>query len=311
MKELAAACGLKILAGSRGSARRITSAALSRPSFPFSGKPGKDRGKVQFLGPGALEALSSLPAGRQRKAADGIIGSEGAAVVVPQLSQVPDALTSACRRRNRPLLLVDKPPGPALKALRAFLKERLSLEMSCHGVLMEVLGVGVLIRGPSGIGKSESALDLVMRGHRLIADDLVIIRRADETRLVGRAPEMARSHMEVRGVGIINIEDLFGVSAVLSSKEINLVVDLREWGSHLIADRLGLEEKYCSLLGVKVEHLHVPVSCGRNIAVILEVAARNYLLKARGGFTAKEFERKLARRLSDGDADFRGTHREK
>jgi len=169
--------------------------------------------------------------------------------------------------------------------------------VSVHGVLLEVSGVGILIIGPSGIGKSECALDLVTRGHRLIADDLIIVSRYAE-RVVGRGSDHAGAHMEIRGLGIINIRDLFGVASVLERKSVDLVVDLREWDTLKECDRLGLDEEHYDLLGVRLPYLRIPVSHGRNMAVILEVAARNHLLKAGGCFTAREFDRTLSRRIA-------------
>jgi HPr kinase/phosphorylase len=171
--------------------------------------------------------------------------------------------------------------------------------VSVHGVLLEVSGVGILIIGPSGIGKSECALDLVTRGHRLIADDLIVASRHGEG-IVGRGGDHAGAHMEIRGLGIINIRDLFGVASVLESKSVDLVVDLREWDTLKECDRLGLDEEHYDLLGVRLPYLRIPVSHGRNMAVILEVAARNHLLKAGGCFTAREFDRALSRRLAAG-----------
>ena len=174
--------------------------------------------------------------------------------------------------------------------------------VNVHGVLLEVSGVGILIIGPSGIGKSESALDLVTRGHRLIADDLIIVIRYGEG-VVGRGSDHAGAHMEIRGLGIINIRDLFGVASVLESKSVELVVDLREWETLKECDRLGLDEEHYHLLGIRLPYLRIPVSHGRNMAVILEVAARNHLLKAGGCFTAREFDLALSRRLSAGSEE--------
>ncbi len=163
---------------------------------------------------------------------------------------------------------------------------------------MEVSGVGMLILGPSGIGKSESALDLVMRGHRLIADDMVVIRKTRDGSLEGRGADHSGAHMEIRGLGIINIKDLFGVASVLECTSIELVVNLCEWEQLRDVDRLGLDDEFCDLLDVQVPALRIPVYHGRNMAVILEVAARNHLLKRGGCFTAREFEEALTRRLA-------------
>jgi HPr kinase/phosphorylase len=194
------------------------------------------------------------------------------------------------------------PEGPAGNPSRKTAgREDQSVETTVHGVLMEVSGVGVLILGPSGIGKSESALELVMRGHRLIADDLIVVDRIGEETLLGRGADHSGAHMEIRGLGIINIKDLFGVASVLECRKVELVVDLREWKSLQDCDRLGLEEEHYDLLGIRLPYLRLPVSHGRNMAVILEVAARNHLLKKGGCFTAREFERSLARRLAGGE----------
>lgn len=188
-------------------------------------------------------------------------------------------------------------------------EEEAAATASIHGVLLEVSGVGILIVGPSGIGKSESALDLVTRGHRLIADDLIIVSRYGD-RVVGRGSDHAGTHMEIRGLGIINIRDLFGVASALESKSVDLVVDLREWDTLKECDRLGLDEEHYDLLGIRLPYLRIPVSHGRNMAVILEVAARNHLLKAGGCFTAREFDRALSRRLVGSDEESKGQEEE-
>lgn len=185
-------------------------------------------------------------------------------------------------------------------------RERDDGQASVQGVLLEVSGVGILIIGPSGIGKSECALDLVTRGHRLVADDLIVARRLGK-RVVGRGSDHAGAHMEIRGLGIINIRDLFGVASVLERRAIELVVDLREWESLGECDRLGLDELHYDLLDVRLPYLKIPVYHGRNMAVILEVAARNHLLKTGGCHTAREFDRDLARRLAHGGGEEGGT----
>jgi HPr kinase/phosphorylase len=162
-------------------------------------------------------------------------------------------------------------------------------------VLVQIFGVGVLILGPSAIGKSESALELVTRGHRLIADDMVIVHRGESHALMGSGSGLARYHMEIRGIGIIDVKELYGVAAVLAAAEIELIVELEPWQAGADYDRLGLEEHYRKLLDVAVPHLRVPVSPGRNIAVILEVAARNHLLKKQGYHSARELQRRLLR----------------
>jgi HPr kinase/phosphorylase len=170
---------------------------------------------------------------------------------------------------------------------------------SIHAVLMDVLGVGVLLLGKSGIGKSEAALDLIMRGHRLVADDLVEVRRTSGEVLVGWASELIKHHMEVRGLGIINIKDMFGVAAVRDEKKIELVLELTRWDATETHDRLGLDEMVYPILEVPVPLLRIPVSPGRNVSSLIEVAARNRLLQVRGHHSAREFQERLDRALAD------------
>lgn len=172
-------------------------------------------------------------------------------------------------------------------------------ETCLHGVLIDVLGVGILIQGKSGIGKSECALELIMRGHRLVADDIVDIRQEGEDILIGCGSDIIKHHMEVRGLGIINIKDLFGVAAIREQKKIELVVLLEEWDDDKEYDRLGVKEKTSDILGVPVPMLEVPVRPGRNISLLLEVAARNQLLKYQGHHSARDFLEHLSDQISD------------
>ena len=164
-----------------------------------------------------------------------------------------------------------------------------------HAVLLDVLGLGILITGESGIGKSECALDLIVRGHRLVADDTVEVRRRAETILIGTCPELTRHHMELRGLGVINIKDLFGIASTRSSKRVELVVQLERWDPAREYDRLGLDDEHYEILGLRVPLIRMPVAPGRNIAILVEVAARNQLLRARGHHAARD----LAARLDD------------
>ena len=171
-------------------------------------------------------------------------------------------------------------------------------EATLHGVLVDVYGIGVLLLGESGTGKSECALDLVTRGHRLVADDVVEVIRESDGIVIGRGPGRIRHHMEVRGLGIINIQDLFGVAAIRYRKRIELVILLEAWRPQEEYDRLGVEEQTYPILGVAVPTLRIPVSAGRNIAILVEVAARNHLLKLMGVHAARNF----AAHLSEGEA---------
>lgn len=173
-------------------------------------------------------------------------------------------------------------------------EERNPCETALHGVLLDVYGIGVLLLGESGTGKSECALDLITRGHRLVADDIVEIVRESDQIVIGRGPARIRHHMEVRGLGIINIRDLFGVAAIRYRKRIELVIQLELWRAEEEYDRLGLEEQSHSILGVPIPMLRIPVSAGRNVAILVEVAARNHLLKLMGVHAARTFAAHLS-----------------
>jgi HPr kinase/phosphorylase len=177
---------------------------------------------------------------------------------------------------------------PFIRQLATFLEERLAPRVQRHGVLVDVFGLGVLILGDSGIGKSECALDLIDRGHRLVADDVVEIRRISDT-LVGASPALTRYHMEVRGLGLINIEHLYGVSALRMTKSIDLVVNLERWEPGREYERLGVQDQRHGLLDVEVPFVAIPVAPGRNVALLVEVAARTRLLKERGVDAARSF----------------------
>ena len=205
-------------------------------------------------------------------------------------------------RANVPILRTPVPTAAAIGKLTAVLEDRLAHREIIHGVLIDILGLGVLIVGESGIGKSECALDLVVRGHRLVADDTVEVRRRSESIVIGACPELTRHHMEVRGLGLINIRDLFGVASTRTSKRIELVVQLDRWDAAREYDRLGLEEAWYDLMGLKVPVIRMPVATGRNLAILVEVAARNQLLRMRGINAARELVARLDASLAQGSA---------
>ena len=193
----------------------------------------------------------------------------------------------------------------AIAKIGTLLDDALAVREVMHGVLMDILGLGVLIVGESGIGKSECALDLVVRGHRLVADDTVEVRRRGETAVIGTCPELTRHHMEVRGLGVINIRDLFGVASTRTSKRVELVVQLERWDPDHEYDRLGLDENVFDLFGVKVPLIRMPVAPGRNLAILVEVAARNQLLRSRGLNAARDLVTRLEQQLRLEETDTR------
>ncbi|MHB8879103.1 MAG: HPr(Ser) kinase/phosphatase, partial [Myxococcaceae bacterium] len=223
-----------------------------------------------------------------------------ACVVVTKNLDLPQALVDECNRAPLALLKTPMLSSTFIQQVQAFLEEALTASASLHGVLMDVFGVGILLLGKSGIGKSEIALDLVMRGHRLVADDIVDVTRRKVGSVYGAGNAIIKHHMEIRGLGIINIKDLFGVAAVRESKKIELVIELVEWDSEHEYDRLGVEEQKFPVVGVEVPMAVVPVRPGRNMTTIVEVAARNHLLKLQGHHSAREFAERLNRAIAEG-----------
>jgi HPr kinase/phosphorylase len=221
-------------------------------------------------------------------------------VVTAGFHPPPEVLSEADRARL-PVMKTRAATPLVMSRLSDALDVYLAARAVVHGVLMDILGLGVLIIGESGIGKSECALDLVVRGHRLVADDTVEVRRRGETTLIGTCPDLTRHHMEVRGLGVINIRDLFGVAAIRTSKRVELVVQLERWDPHREYDRLGLDESRHDILGLKVPLIRMPVAPGRSLAVLVEVAARNQLLRARGLNAASDLAERLNRSIRDKD----------
>jgi HPr kinase/phosphorylase len=212
----------------------------------------------------------------------------------------PPELVEEAARSRLPLLKTASSTPTAIAKIEAVLEDTLAERTVLHAVLMDILGLGVLIAGESGIGKSECALDLIVRGHRLVADDTVEVRRRAETVLIGTCPELTRHHMELRGLGVINVKELFGIASTRSSKRIELVVQLERWMPAREYERLGLDDEFYEILGLRTPLIRMPVAPGRNIAILVEVAARNQLLRARGHHAARELAERLERSLRAG-----------
>jgi len=223
-------------------------------------------------------------------------------VLVTDGLALPPEVTAEAEHAGVPLLRTPAATPIAIARLTSYLEDLLAERIIVHAVLMDILGLGVLVVGESGIGKSECALDLVLRGHRLVADDTVEIRRRAESVLIGACPELTRHHMEIRGLGIINIKDLFGVASTRSSKRVEFVVQLERWETGREYERLGLDDQFYEVLGLRVPMNRMPVAPGRSVANLVEVAARNQLLRARGHHAARTLADRLQQRLSDGDS---------
>jgi len=285
----AAALKLKVLAGRAGLGNRVHLSRVQRPGLALTGFTDYIRyGRVQIMGGSEITYLRKLTPRRRTGILGRLLGCRISCIIVTKGLVPPPEVVQATESAGVPLLVTPIESTPFIKQLSAHLDERLATRLHLHSVLMDVFGVGVLITGESGIGKSECALDLVDRGHRLVADDVVEVKRMAET-LTGSSPDLTRHHMELRGLGVINIKDLYGVSSTRVSQRVELVVNLERWEAGREYDRLGLRRENFLILGVEVPLIRMPVAPGRNIAILVEVAARNQLLKERGYDAAERF----------------------
>ena len=291
------------LAGGDRLDRDITELSVHKLGLTLAGiRPELLPGQVQVLGGAETAYLETLAEAERETTIARLCRNEMPCLVLTRgLAPLP-ALARGLTAAGVPLLGTPLASGELIARLTRFLDDRLAPRLSLHGVLLDVLGIGVLLLGQAGIGKSETALDLVLRGHRLVADDIVDVHRRGESTLVGAGSEVIKYHMEIRGLGIINVKDLFGIAAIRDQKKIELVIELVLWDDARDYDRLGLDEDTYTLLGVEVPHLTVPVRPGKNLSTIVEVAARNQLLKLKGHHSAREFQRRLMEDLSAGVA---------
>ena len=292
---------LTLMAGSQGLKRTVDSSRIQKPGLALAGfTEHLHPHRVQVFGNTEISYLATLPEEGQRASLAKLFGEEDlACVVVTKALDAPKALVDACEAAGLSLMKTPLLSSEFIQRVQMFLEDALTESSSLHGVLMDVFGVGILLLGKSGIGKSEIALDLVMRAHRLVADDIVDVTRRKGA-VYGAGNPVIKHHMEIRGLGIINIKDLFGVSAVREQKKIELVIELQEWDPHQEYDRLGVEDKHLQIVGVDIPLSVVPVRPGRNMATIVEVAARNQLLKLQGHHSAREFAERLNRAIAQG-----------
>ena len=286
--------GLEIIAGQKGLDRQITVASIQKPGLALAGfvemfKPGR----MQVFGRTEVDYLWSLVTKERSRAIENLLACSPPAVVVTRGSDIPEQLVGAAEAHNVPLLQTGIRSSIFVESIHRFLSNRLARVRSVHGVLVDVFGVGVLMIGKSGIGKSECALELVMRGHRLVADDVIEISKRPPSTIIGSGSELIRHHMEIRGLGIINVRDLFGVASIRETKRIDLVVALEDWDDSKAYERLGVASKTHEILAVSLPKVVIPVRPGRSLTAIVEVAARNQLLKVMGHHSAMEFENRV------------------
>jgi len=285
---------IDLLAGANGLERHITSPYIQKTGLALAGfHEYLQPGRILLFGESEVRFLESLEPEARSQALAKCFNADLPCLLVTGGADIVPEIVGEGERANVPILRTPVPTAAAIGKLTAMLEDRLAHREIIHGVLIDILGLGVLIVGESGIGKSECALDLVVRGHRLVADDTVEVRRRSESIVIGSCPEITRHHMEVRGLGLINIRDLFGVASTRTSKRVELVVQLDRWDQGREYDRLGLDDASYDLIGLKVPLIRMPVATGRNLAILVEVAARNQLLRMRGINAARELVARL------------------
>ncbi len=297
---------LRLLAGRDGLENRITSPRIQKLGLAFAGYTGYlQEGRLQLIGRTEIKYLEGLESARYKEAIKSIGSYRLCCIVITSGLAPPSALLEQAEFSKVPVLQTDALSSTIIARVTSHLQERLAPTSTVHGVMMELFGVGVLLLGESGIGKSECALDLILRGHRLISDDLVILKKYSPDSLVGSGPRDVQPHMELRGLGIINLTQLFGVSVLSPEKVIDLVIQLKRWRKEEEYDRLGLEEKSYRSLDVDLPLITMPVAPGRNLATLVEVAVRIQMLKKRGYNPAREAIESLDGRLTKGIASER------
>ena len=295
--EAAESLGLVLVAGAEGLDNVVDRARIQKPGLALAGfleyiHPGR----IQILGKSEITFLQERADAERTRICAQLCRQGVSCFVLTTGLEAPPELLEQIERHRVPLLRTHLSSSTIIDQLTRFLEDRLAPRTVVHGVLLDIYGLGVLLLGDSGVGKSECALDLVVRGHRLVSDDVVEIKRRGDV-LVGTGPELTRYHMELRGVGIVNVKDLFGVAAVRLTKFVEYVLRLDPWRPGKRYDRLGLDEKGYEVLGISLPYVEMPVGPGRNLSVLIEVATRNHLLKLKGYHPARELARRLGKRM--------------
>ncbi|PKR86186.1 HPr(Ser) kinase/phosphatase [Heyndrickxia camelliae] len=295
---------LELISGEEGIHRPITTSDISRPGLEMAGffnyYPAD---RIQLLGMTEITFSSRLDQDERKHRLEQLCSDLTPGIIISRGLDIPEELIEASNEYSVPVMRTNMKTTRFSSHLTNYLEFKLAPTTAVHGVLVDIYGVGVLITGKSGVGKSEAALELVKRGHRLVADDCVEIRQEDTDSLIGNAPDLIEHLLEIRGLGIINVMTLFGAGAVRSHKRITMVVNLELWDQMKQYDRLGLDEEKIKIIDTELPKLTIPVRPGRNLAIIIEVAAMNYRLKKMGVNAAQQFTERLADVIEDGDND--------
>ena len=289
---------LELVAGSAGLERRITIPQPQKTGLALSGFDAfLHDGRVLLFGESEVRYLEVLSAEARTETLRRVFTHNLPCVLVTGGFAPPPELIAEADAAHVPVLRTPATTPDAMTRLSGILDSYLGARGVVHGVLMDILGLGVLVVGESGIGKSECALDLVVRGHRLVADDAVELRCRAQSFLIGSCPELTRHHMEIRGLGLINVQEMFGVASTRTSKRVELVVQLERWEPGREYDRLGIDDEFYETLGIRVPMVRMPVAPGRNVAILVEVAARTQLLRSRGHHAARRLVERINREL--------------
>jgi HPr kinase/phosphorylase len=285
---------ISLVAGKEGLTKEVNTSSIQKPGLILTGKLEKlypDR--IQIFGVAEISYINSLDGDHLESLQSFLEESPITAIVVTRGLKVPRFLKRLGEEKDIAVFSSTLTSSILIHRLSDFLDEKLAEEMTLHGVLVDVMGIGILITGKSGIGKSECALDLISRGHRLVADDAVIVKKKQPATLFGLASDIISYHMEIRGIGIVNVKDIFGITSIRKKKQMDMVLELVDWVPGGDYERLGFDEKMMTILGVDLPHLRIPVSPGRSIATIIEVAARDRILKIMGYDSSREFETRM------------------
>lgn len=293
---------LCIISGQKGLSRKIYNPRIQKLGLVVTGHMVYlHPHRMQILGNTEISYLKSLGEAEVITIIDELCKNDVVCFVVTRNLKVPDRLLEETERKGIPLLRTKLITSVFIERITRYLEEKLAPSTTVHGVLMDILGVGTLIIGRPGIGKSENALELIMRGHRLVVDDVVFVKKMGAIDVYGESPDMIKNLIEIRGVGIVDIGRLFGVAALREKMKIDLVVELIDWDNNLEYERVGLDEDKFRLLGIDLPIVRIPVSPGRNASTIVELACRNHILKKYGTNTAVELEEKILRSMKAGD----------
>jgi HPr kinase/phosphorylase len=290
--------GLTLLAGKQGLSNRVFSPRIQKPGLALAGFTEHFHpDRIQVFGNTEISYLNKIDDRLAVECVRTVCSFPISCFIMTTGLVPPRFFLDSVEAAGIPTFNTSLKSSVFISLISKFLEERLLPTTHMHGVLVEVLGVGILLTGKSGIGKSECALDLIIRGHRLVADDMVYIKKKMPATLVGQSEEAIQHLMEIRGLGIINIKDLYGVSSIREKKIIDILLELTDWDANQEYDRLGIDDCTTSILGVEIPHIIIPVRPGRNLGSIIEVAARNFLLKGMGYHSAQDFQERLLARL--------------